>query len=130
MTEGGGAVASTAWGMKLRFSEREACSIQASMCGWMSERRKGMGFVPVAARLRFTDFSMKGVGPRSAVPIRNVMRGGRSLSRRWIASAGVPCCPLRVLRSRVHALRRDAASSLKQYTARETGHQAHGLGHI
>lgn len=46
MTKGGAcevSVASTGWGIKDRFAEREARGIQASRFGWKSERRKGMG---------------------------------------------------------------------------------------
>jgi hypothetical protein len=56
-------VASTGWGMKLRFAEWVARGIQASRFGWESERRKGMGWLPDWDRLVLTDFSIRGVGP-------------------------------------------------------------------
>lgn len=39
-------VASTGCGIKERLAEREDRSIQASRFGWMSERRKGIGWWP------------------------------------------------------------------------------------
>jgi hypothetical protein len=65
-TKGGAwevSVASTGWGMKLRFAEWVAKGIQASRFGWKSERRKGMGWWPARDRLVLTDFSIRGVGP-------------------------------------------------------------------
>ena len=59
----GGQLASTGCGMKERFWEWAAWSIQASMFGWMSERRKGIGRRFLVVRAEFMSFSIMGTGP-------------------------------------------------------------------
>lgn len=75
-TKGGAwevSVASTAWGMKLRFAEWDAKDIQASRLGWKSERRKGMGLYPAWDRVLLMDFSIKGVGPMWVVVLDEIL---------------------------------------------------------
>ena len=63
MTAMGGFVASTGWGMKLRFADFEQALVQESRCGCMSVRMNGMAGSDRRARLEFTKLSMTGDGP-------------------------------------------------------------------
>jgi len=63
MTATGGFVASTGWGMKLRFADFEQALVQESRCGCMSVRTNEIAGSDLQARLEFARRSMIGDGP-------------------------------------------------------------------